>query len=271
MSTIKDKTILITGGASGIGKLMGEICLKQGAKRLLIWDIDRKKTEELTASLSQQGFEVHSWTIDLFNTEEIIIAAKDIKEKFGKVDILINNAGIVVGKEFQHHTHREIEYTMGINSNAFMHVALEFLGPMIKSGSGHIVNIASAAGLTGNPNMSVYAASKWSVIGWSESLRIELEAQSKDLHVTTVTPFYINTGMFDGVKSPIIPITDQHVAARKIINGIKKNKIYVRMPWIVYCLPFLKGILPQRWLDLLVGKWFGVYKSMNGFTGRKKD
>lgn len=268
MSEIKNKTVLVTGGASGIGKLMGTLCLEESAARLIIWDIDRKKTEETVHELSQRGYEVHSYHVDVSNTEEICMAAKDINEKWGGVDLLFNNAGIVVGKDFQHHTHHDIDFTMGINTAALMHTTLEFLPGMIERKHGHIINIASAAGMTANPKMSVYVASKWAVIGWSESIRLELEQLSPELRVTTVTPFYINTGMFDGVRSPLVPIVDQHVAARKIINGVRKNKIFVRMPWIVYALPFFKGVLPQRWLDTVVGKWFGIYKSMHHFKGR---
>lgn len=268
MSDIRNKTVLVTGGASGIGKLMGELCMQEGARRLIIWDIDRKKTEETVAEFVGKGFEVHTYHVDVSNTEEVKMAAKDIHEKWGGIDLLFNNAGVIIGKDFCDHTHRDIDFTMNINASALMHIALEFLPAMIRRGSGHIVNIASAAGMTANPKMSVYVASKWAVIGWSESLRLELESLHKNLHVTTVTPFYINTGMFDGVKSPIISILDPHKAARKIIRGVKRNKIYVRMPGIVYALPFLKGILPQRWLDVVVGKWFGIYKSMLEFRGK---
>ena len=116
--------------------------------------------------------------------------------------------------------------------------------------------------------MSVYVASKWAVIGWSESVRLELEAKGLDLHVTTVTPFYISTGMFDGVRSPIVPIVRPERAARKILDDVERNRIFSRMPWIVYAMPFFRGILPQRWFDVLIGKWFGIHESMRGFRGR---
>jgi all-trans-retinol dehydrogenase (NAD+) len=269
MSQLKDATVLITGGASGIGKLMGEICLQEGAKRLIIWDIDQKKTEEFASQLLSKGFEVHTYHTDVSKADEIVKAATDMKQKFGGIDILFNNAGIIIGKEFRHHTHMEIDITMRINADALMHVALEFIPGMIEKKKGHIINIASAAGLVTSPKMSVYVASKHAVVGWSESLRLELEPISKDLHVTTVTPSYINTGMFEGVRSPVVPILKPETAARKIIAGVKKNKIFIRMPGIVYLVPFVKGILPQRWLDVVVGKWFGFHKSMDAFKGKQ--
>jgi short-subunit dehydrogenase len=89
------------------------------------------------------------------------------------------------------------------------------------------------------------------------------------VQITTVTPYYINTGMFDGVKTnALLPILDPAIASKKIIAGIEKNKRFVRMPGIVYCLLLVKGLLPASWFDLIVGKWLGVYKTMDDFKGR---
>lgn len=270
MSELKNKTVLVTGGAAGIGKLMGELCLQEGASRLIIWDIDQEKLEETSRVLKNKGYEVVSDLVDIGNMVEIKNAAAIIIEKFGGVDIIFNNAGIVPGnKLFHDHSHEDIERTMRVNTNAIMHVTLEFLPLMIQKKSGHIINISSAAGIMSNPKLSIYCASKHAVIGWSESLRLELESISKDLHVTTVTPTYISTGMFAGVRSPVIPLIKPETAASKIIRGVKQNKIYVRMPGIVYWTPFFKGVLPQRWMDTIVGKWFGFNNSMDTFIGKK--
>lgn len=94
-----------------------------------------------------------------------------------------------------------------------MHIALELLPEMILRGSGHIVNIASAAGFVSNPKMSVYVASKFAVVGWSDSLRLEMERNKTGVHVSTVTPYYIDTGMFAGVKT-LIPILKPEYAAK---------------------------------------------------------
>jgi len=269
MTKFANKTILITGGASGIGKIMANKILKLGASNMILWDINKPNIDSTVEEFKNQGFAVHSYIVDVADTEQIKQTALAVKTKFGKIDILINNAGIVVGKYFHEHTHTDIDRSMQINTTALMHITLEFLFDMIEKDNGHIVNIASAAGLISNPKMSVYCASKWAAIGWSDSLRIELERITKNVKVTTVTPYYISTGMFDGVKSPIIPIVKPEKAADKIIRGILKNKLFVRMPWLVYTLPFIKGILPVRWFDFIVGKGFSVYKTMEEFKGRQ--
>jgi len=140
---------------------------------------------------------------------------------------------------------------------------------MIERRSGHVVNIASAAGLVSNPGMSVYCASKWAMVGWSDSVRLELEAANTGVRVTTVLPYYIDTGMFEGVRSPFIPLLRPEYAVVRIVRAIQKNKIFLRMPRLMNLVPFLKGVMPTRWFDALGGRWLGVYRSMETFRGRK--
>ncbi len=270
MTKLKGKTVLITGGASGIGKLMGELLLEKGSETLVIWDINSDKLEQHSAKLKKSGYRVFTYKVDVRNTEQVIENAKKVVQDVGQVDILINNAGVVVGKEFMHHTHEDIDLTMGVNATALMHIVLAFLPGMIERSTGHIVNLASAAAYVANPKMSVYAASKWAVMGWSETLRIELETAGSGIKVTTVLPYFINTGMFLGVKSGFwLPILDEKKVARKIVNAVENNKIIFRMPFLVRLTPFVKGILPARCFDWFGGKILGVYKTMNEFKGRQ--
>jgi all-trans-retinol dehydrogenase (NAD+) len=266
MYNLKDKKVLITGGASGIGKLMGEIVLKRGAQ-LIIWDINPAGVSATTNELSRLG-KVTSYIIDVSNASQIKETAKLVKKDCGVVDVLINNAGIVVGKYFHEHTSEDINRTMDINANAPMQITLEFLMDMMHQNSGHICNIASSAGLISNPKMSVYAASKWSVIGWSDSLRLEMKQLNKNIGVTTVTPYYINTGMFDGIKS-VVPILNPDKVARKIIAAIEHQRIFLSMPWSVGFVRFFQGVLPIWFFDWFVGKVMGVYSTMDHFKGRQ--
>ena len=266
MKNFKGKRVLITGGASGIGKIMGRIFLEKGAI-LIIWDINQTKIDETVEEFSKQG-EIYGYNVDISDLMQIKSASALVSSTIGTVDVLINNAGIVVGKYFQDHTSKEIEQTMNINANAPMLVTLEFLPAMIKQNSGHICNIASSAGLISNPRMSVYAASKWAVIGWSDSVRIEMQRQKINVGVTTVTPYYINTGMFDGVRS-LIPILNPERVARKIVRAIENNRIILSMPWSMHFVRFSQGLLPIWLFDWFTGNVLGIYKTMDHFTGRK--
>jgi short-subunit dehydrogenase len=204
--------------------------------------------------------------------EDIERAAKIAKDTYTTIDILFNNAGIVVGKPFAEHSHRDITKTININTSALMHIAREFLPDMIDQCEGHIINLASASGLIANPNMSVYAASKWAVIGWSESVRLEMEREETGVNITTVMPSYISTGMFDGAKSPFMtPVLTPDYIVDKIMEAVKNNEIILQEPFMVKSVPVLKGILPQRVFDFVAGKIFGVHNTMDNFKGRPKD
>ncbi|MBC5772665.1 SDR family NAD(P)-dependent oxidoreductase [Pontibacter sp. KCTC 32443] len=269
MTQISGSIVLITGGASGIGKLMGRKCLLRGASQLVIWDVNPSLLEQTIAEFAAEGYNVWGYLVDVANAQAVQQAAEQVIQDVGLPTILVNNAGIVVGDLFQQHSYLDIDRTLGINIAGPMYVAKAFLDGFVSRGSGHIVNIASAAGLTPNPRMSVYAASKWAVLGWSESLRLELEQQSKNLHVTTVTPSYINTGMFAGARGPLLtPILEPKAVSEAIVQAIAANRIIVRKPSVVYLLPLLRGLLPTRLFDLIVGRFFNVYTSMDHFTGR---
>lgn len=271
MTKLKNKTVLITGGASGIGLLMAEIMINKGASNLIILDIDKAALIKVKGDLNSPNCPVLTIPVDISEDDQLKNAVEQIESANLNVDVLINNAGVVTGKNFSEHTFKDIDRNMKVNSLAPMKLSLLLLPGMIKRKTGHIINISSAASMLSNPKMAVYCASKWAMTGWSDSLRIEMEQQRTGVKVLTVTPYYIDTGMFEGVRSPIVPILKPMTIVNKIIKAIERDKIIIRSPWIIYTLPFIKGILPKRWLDVLIGKIFGIYHSMDKFKGRKDD
>lgn len=261
--------VLITGGASGIGKIMGRMALEKGAKCFIIWDINLVGIEATRKELSKYG-KVKGYVVDVSNNEIVNIAYRKTVEDCGDIDILINCAGIITSnKTFDQQTPEEIVKTMNINTIAPMFVARAMLPDMLKRNRGHVCTIASAGGMISNPKMSVYAASKWGVIGWSDSVRIELQEMKSDVHFTTIAPYYINTGMFDGVKSRIIPILKPEYVAKRVIRAIEKNKAFRGIPFGFHFIRFWQAILPTRVFDFFFGKVFGIYHTMDQFTGRK--
>lgn len=269
MSSFQGKNVLITGGANGIGRLLGIKALQEGAKQLVVWDIDEQAMSNLKDFCSEKNWNCQFYKLNLENSREIEPAARKVLDKVGCIDILFNNAGVVTGKFFQEHTSREIHRSLAINIEAAMLTTHAFLPAMLRQDSGHIVNISSASAHLGNPKMSVYAASKWAVSGWSDSLRLELQRAGSRIRITTVEPSYIKTGMFEGVKAPIMtPLLEPEDIADKIIAAVKKDKIVLREPFMVKLIPLLKGLLPVKAFDYLAGKLFRVYSSMDTFKGR---
>ena len=265
----ENANVLITGGASGIGKIMGRMALEKGAKCFIIWDINLVGIEATRKELSRYG-KVKGYVVDVSNNDIVNVAYRKTVEDCGYIDILINCAGIITSnKTFDQQTPEEIVRTMNINTIAPMFVARAMLPDMLKRNRGHVCTIASAGGMISNPKMSVYAASKWGVIGWSDSVRIELQEMNSDVHFTTVAPYYINTGMFDGVKSRIIPILKPEYVARRVIKAIERNTTFKGIPFGFHFIRFWQAILPTRVFDFFFGQVFGIYHTMDQFTGRK--
>ncbi|MFV0531709.1 MAG: SDR family oxidoreductase [Flavobacteriales bacterium] len=270
MKNLKDKKVLVTGGASGIGKIMARLFLEEKSK-VVIWDINQEKIDETIKEFSGLG-SITGYKVDVSDTALVKETAQKVKKDVGIIDVLVNNAGIVVGKFFHEHTTDDIVKTMDVNSSAPMIICNEFLGDMMKQNSGHICNITSSGGLVSNPKMSVYVASKWALTGWSDSVRLEMKQLKKDINVTTIMPYYINTGMFDGVRSRVLPHTEPETAARIIVNAVKKNKKMITLPGYIYRFTRLgQAFLPINVFDWVAGDVLGIYKTMEHFTGHKKD
>ena len=138
-----------------------------------------------------------------------------------------------------------IQQTMAINALAPMFITREFLPGMIELDTDcRIVNIASSAGLVANPRMAVYAASKWAAVGWSDSVRLELEqAEHTHIKITTVCPTYINTGMFDGAKGIFLtPMLEQEEVVDGTWKEMLKGGPFLIIPWTSRLNKILTGI-----------------------------
>lgn len=272
MADFKNKIVLVTGGASGIGLLMAQKALLKGARDVVIWDYSEKNLAAMQKSFRDGDLSCICSKVDVSDPEMVKKEAEHVLRDLGHIDILINNAGIVVGKPFHEHTTADIDRTIKVNQLAPMYVTRAFLPSMMKRKSGHIVTITSAAGLTPNPGMTAYASSKWGAIGWTESLRVELETEFPAIKVLNVMPSYIDTGMFEGVTAPrMIPILDPDVITDKILRAIEKDKARLMAPFLVKFTNLLKGILPMKVYDHIARNWFNVYSSMETFKGRDHE
>lgn len=268
---IKGSNVLITGGASGIGKIMGRMALEKGARNLIIWDINIAAIEAVKQEFRQLG-NVYGYRVDVSSNDTVVKTYKRVVEDCGEVDILINCAGIVTSnKTFDRMSADEITRTININTIAPMFVAHAMLPGMLRRNRGHICTITSAGGMLSNPKMSVYAASKWGATGWSDSVRIELQEMKSKVRITTVAPYFIKTGMFEGVKSPVIPILKPEYVARKVIRAIEKNRNFAGIPFGFHFIRFWQAFLPTRVFDFFFGKVFGIYHAMDKFTGRTRQ
>ncbi|MCB5293249.1 SDR family NAD(P)-dependent oxidoreductase [Arthrobacter sp. SO3] len=270
--TVSGGVVLVTGAAMGMGRLYALRAAREGAGVVILWDVDAAGLAKTAAEVTALGARAVVRQVDLANRTAIAEAAADCAEE-GPLTLLVNNAGIVRGALFWDHSpERDIALTMDINALAPMYVTHAFLpGMMADAGRPRrILNIASAAGTVSNPRMSVYAASKWAVIGWSDSLRLELEQQGyRHLAVTTFCPSYISTGMFAGARGPLLtPLMTPEDAVNRAWVATAAGRPQLIAPATAQLGKVLRGLLPVRAWDFVGGKVFGIYSTMDKFTGR---
>ena len=266
------RTVLVTGAAMGMGKLYAERAVRDGAARVVLWDRDAEALEAAAADLrALGGSTVHPCALDVSSLADVTAAAGRVQAEAGVPDILINNAGIVRGKYFWEHSPADIDAVMQVNTLAPMHVTRAFLPQMIaRRTPARILNVASASGTLSVPKMSVYTASKWAVIGWSDSLRLELnESGNGHIQVTTLIPSYIKTGMFAGARGPLMtPLMEPQYVVDQAWAALLEGRARLQLPWTVPLGSALRGLLPQPLWDVVAGRVFKVYQSMDHFTGR---
>jgi len=267
---VSGQIVLITGGGSGIGRLMCQRFARLGAT-IVTWDINKTGNEETVEMLKKEGLRAVGYTVDISNKEAIYDAAVRTKEEVGPVTILINNAGIVSGSAILDTPDARIIKTFEVNTFAHFWTIKAFLPDMLKHKQGHIVNIASLAGHAGSTKLVDYCASKFAAVGIDEAFRVELFTQghSDYIKTTVVCPYYISTGMFDGVQSKVIPILDPDYVADRAVAATLTNREVQLLPWWSMYLLVLKNLLPSP-AFLQLARAFGFNVSMEEFTGRDK-
>ena len=183
----------------------------------------------------------------------------------------MNNAGIVTGKSFLNAPDSLVTKTMDVNVNSHFWAVKNFLPGMLERNHGHIVTVASAAGLFGGPILVDYCASKFAAVGFTESLRSELSISGKTgVRTTLVCPYVINTGMFQGAKTrfpKLLDLLEPENVAQKIFEAILTNQDLLLLPRALYLFYYLRGVLPV-FVRSKIEVFMGVNQAMDDFTGR---
>jgi len=276
MRSVEGKRVLVTGAAMGMGRLFAERAIAEEASAVVLWDVNESELDDTLTELTELGdgsAEVSGSIVDVADAAAVTEAAAAVLDRLDRVDVLINNAGVVRGNKYFWETDLEhdTKFTIDVNTLAPMYVAHQFLPAMIaEPGECRMLNLASAAGFTPNPRMAVYAASKWAVIGWSDSVRLELKQAGLDhVKVTTVCPYYVRTGMFDGARSaPLLPLLDPAEVVEEAWSAMLAGRPFVVLPKTVMLSEMLKGVVPTDVRDFIADRVIGVYHTMEDFTGR---
>lgn len=279
--SVKNKTILITGAAMGMGKSYALKAAREGASTIYLWDVNaqalNESAEDVVRAATSAQTKVRCCVIDLSDREAIARECQALLSQAPNgVDVLINNAGIVPDNRYfwEHASSRATTLCMDINTLAPMYLTQALLPAMVADSSveKRILNVASAAGTVANPRMAVYCGSKWGLLGWSDSVRLELEdAGHAHIKITTFCPSYISTGMFAGAKSMLLtPIMTPDQAVNAAWQAMCAGKPILYKPWSVRLGLIFRALLPVRVWDWAAKNVFKVYGSMDDFRGRSQ-
>lgn len=268
MTMMRGSTVLITGAGAGIGRLVALEAARRGARHLVLWDLSKERVDAVADEVRALGTAASGYVCDVGDRGAVARTASEVLSEVGGVDVLVNNAGVVSGLPLLEITDEQIETTFKVNTLALYWVTRPFLPGMMARGRGHVVTVASAAGLVGVARQTDYSASKHAAVGFDESLRVELRTAGPGVRTTVVCPFYVDTGMFEGVRTRVpwlLPILQQDVVSLRIVDAVEKDRAALFMPPVVRLLPVLR-VLPPRLFDRVMDL-LGVNRSMDEFTG----
>ncbi len=268
MTQIAESTILITGAARGLGRLMALKMARRGGK-MVLWDLDAAGLDRTAREIqSAAGGPVHTYLCDVADRDAVYATAARVRQEAGPVQVLVNNAGVVSGRPFLECNDAEIARTVAVNLTALFWTCKAFLPDMVRSGRGHLVTVASAAGTIGVARLADYCATKWAAVGFDESLRVELRRLAPGVRTTVVCPYFVDTGMFDGVRtrfSFLLPILKEDYVAERIVRAVRRNRRRLCMPRMVYLTPLFR-CLPVPLFDA-ISNLLGINRAMDRFVG----
>ncbi|WP_229493646.1 SDR family oxidoreductase [Massilia arenae] len=200
MNYLKDKTVIITGASSGIGAASARELATHGA-RIVIAARDAEGVEAMVDELRASGAQAHGYVCDVTSRAEMAALAQFAQDSFGSVDILINNAGLMLFSNWTDVAIDDWDKMVDVNIKGYLNAIAAILPWMMRQGSGQILNMDSVAGHQVGPAAGVYSATKFFVQAMTESMRKELGVHH-GIRVNTVSPGVINTGWADKVTDP---------------------------------------------------------------------
>jgi all-trans-retinol dehydrogenase (NAD+) len=269
MQSLTGRRVLITGAGSGIGRALAAAFARHGAT-ILAADLRADWAAQTVSGIAAEGGQGAAYGLDVTDPASVAVLRQRILAEGGPIDVLVNNAGVVSGGPFLDVPLEAHLATYRVNILGVVTMTHAFLGDLTARPDAHLVNVASASGFIGLPFASTYGSSKWAVIGFSESIRMELrQLGHRHVGVTTVCPSYVRTGMFDGARPPGLTrlLTPERVA-QQTASATLRNRAFVLTPWMVTLTPLLNAGLP-RWLFDRVASAFGVTTSMRSWHGRQ--
>jgi len=257
MLLLDHKVIVITGASSGIGALLAKETVKQGATTI-ITGRNEERLQEIASQLGEKG---RYYVMDVNHAARIQEVFEQILHKYGRIDIVVNNAGYGQFANIEELSLEQYEHMMDTNYMGVVRCTKAVLPLMEAAGSGHIINIASLAGMIGSAKSTSYSATKHAVLGFTNSLRMELHGRNIPVAVSAVNPGPIRTPFFQiadpggtYVNNIDWLMMEPEYVVKKIIKLMHTRKAELNLPHLAGIGLKLYGLCP-RWIDSFAGKW----------------
>ncbi|MBP1920684.1 3-oxoacyl-[acyl-carrier-protein] reductase [Youngiibacter multivorans] len=210
---LKDKVCIITGSGNGIGKVTALKFAEEGAK-VIVCDVKKDSVDEVVKEIEAMGGVAVGYKVDVTKNDDINAMVKDVMEKFGKIDSLVNNAGIIMDAQLHKMTEDQFDKVININLKGTYNCTRAIVDIMIAQGFGSITNASSVVGVYGNFGQTNYAATKWGVIGMAKSWAKELGR--KGIRANAVAPGFIATPILDVMPEKIIKAMEEKVPMKRL-------------------------------------------------------
>jgi uncharacterized protein len=261
-SKFKGKVVLITGASSGIGRQTAIDFAENDAQTIILISRSKPKLEELEKILKTKfTSEIVVYPCDISKKAQVVEMGKEVLEKFGHVDILVNNAGFGLYSKIQHQSIEEIESIIFTNYLGMIYCTKLFLNSMISERSGHIVNVASVAASFGIPGLAAYCASKYAMLGFSESLYHELHGTGVGISVVSPigvkTNFFSNKSFRDGDQIPSYTryMLEPKTVSNAILTAARSPRLEIIVPFYVRIGVWFKHTIPYI-INPIIGALF---------------
>jgi NAD(P)-dependent dehydrogenase (short-subunit alcohol dehydrogenase family) len=235
------KVAVVTGGGRGIGKSLSQALAREGV-RVAIGDVDGESAERAAAELGGGALGLR---LDVTDLPGYTAFLDEVEQRLGPIDILVNNAGIMPVTPLEQESPESITRQLEINLRAVIHGTQEAVRRMRPRGTGHIVNVASMAGRSGFPNLSTYCATKFGVVGLSESVHLELRGTG--IEVSCVMPGVVDTELATGLQSARgVKAIGPELVAEEIVGALKVPRFDVFVPRSAGRVAQMAAMLPRR-------------------------
>jgi all-trans-retinol dehydrogenase (NAD+) len=269
MTVVRDKRVLITGAGHGLGRAIAERFARVRAE-VIVTDREPARATAVAQSVTQSGGRAFAYPLDVTSAEEVRSVREQVRAERGPIDILVNNAGVIYGGQFLDVPLERHRSTVEVNLLGVLTVTHAFLPDLINRPEGHIVNIASAAAVVALPWAASYAATKWALLGVSDSLREELRLQShRHVRVTVICPSYIDTGLFTGARpARLTRLLQPEAVADAVLCAVERNREMVLLPRTAQMFYRVARHLPRGLYRRVCG-WLGISTSMVEWRGHQ--